>query len=474
MLEFRHAVLDGTMYDVLGLEFHQERDQGGAYNPIHTRAPSVRHGLCRTVVNDSVAMLFSEGHFPEIACKDEGCREALSAVIKDCQLPTAMIEGARWGSTGSVAFHVRALSSKVFVAPMRTTYLTPTWNPNDPDELILVTELYKVKGGDLRAMGYDIEPDTDAIDYWFKREWNATAENWFIPVRVSRENPALVPTVIDADRTVIHSLGFCPMVWVKNLPGGDDTDGTSTFDPIGISNEIEMDYQMSQGGRGLKYTSAPTTVIKTSDPKGAEHEHVVGDAILLPENGDARHLEINGQAVAAVIEYCEGVRKLTLEALGGSRIDPDKLSAAQSGRAMEMLNHNLIQLADTMRAPYGEHALLTIIGMIRKIAKKMPLVLRDGEKVGNLGTEKVSLKWPPWYPPTYADQAQQATALSTLKDKGLISTETAVASLAPVYDIEDQAEELKRINGEKQETADRDMNSQIAVAKAKPQAPKKE
>lgn len=471
IIEFRYSVLDGTMYLPLGLEFHEERNASGEYIPIAKRMPSVRHGLCRTVVNDSVSMLFSEGHFPELACNDEECRERMVAIIKDCKLQLAMIEGARWGSVGSVAFHVKVLANKIFVSPMKTAYLTPYWNFEDPDVLERVVELYKVKGASLKRMGYIIEPDTDNLDYWFKREWNAVAEHWFVPVRIDGERR---PEVIDMERSVIHGLGFCPMVWVRNLPGGDDIDGTSTFDPFGIENEIEMDYQMSQGGRGLKYTSAPTTVIRTNDPKGAEREHIVGDAIILPVDGDATHLEINGQAVMAVKDYCEGVRKLTLEALGGSRADPDKLSAAQSGRALEMLNHNLIQLADTLRTPYGEGALLSIIDMIKRISAKFQLVLRDGTKVEKFGNEKFTLKWPPWYPPTYADQAQQATALSTLKDAGLISTETAIASLAPVYDIEDQVKEFKRIEGERQATADREAQFQIEVAKAIKPAPGKE
>lgn len=465
VLEFRNAVLDGTLYDVLSLDFHQERNDANEYQPIANRKPSIRHGLCNTVVNDSVSMLFSEGHFPEIACKDETHREQLALVIEDCKLNAAMIEGARWGSVGSVVFHVRVLNSKFFVAPMRTTYLTPEYNPLDPDELIRVIEEYKVKGAVLEAMGFAIEKDTGSLDYWWRREWNAIAETWFKPIRVDGNKR---PTEIDLERTVTHNLGFCPMVWAKNLPGGDELDGTCTFDPFGIENEIEMDYQMSQGGRGLKYTSAPTTVIRTSDTKAMEHEHIIGDAILLPVDGDATHLEINGSAVMAVKDYCETVRKLTLEALGGSRADPDKMSAAQSGRAMEMLNTSLIQLADKLRTPYGKGALLSILRMFQRIASKFPIVLRDGTKVV-LKETPISLKWPPWYPATYADQAQQATALSTLKDAALISTETAVSAIAPIYDIEDQAAEIKRIEGEKEETAKRESENQIAVAQAKPQ-----
>ena len=35
--------------------------------------------------------------------------------------------------------------------------------------------------------------------------------------------------VVDAEQTVQHELGFVPIVWIRNLPGGDDIDGLPTF-----------------------------------------------------------------------------------------------------------------------------------------------------------------------------------------------------------------------------------------------------
>ena len=69
------------------------------------------------------------------------------------------------------------------------------------------------------------------------------------------------PPEIDEARTVHHGLGFVPLVWVRNLPGpsatGDANDGACTF-RAAIETQIEIDYQLSQAGRGLKYSSDPT------------------------------------------------------------------------------------------------------------------------------------------------------------------------------------------------------------------------
>ena len=74
MLDIMRRVLDGTLYDVLPYEFHDERGAGGEYIPLRARRPSVRYALPRVVVEDSVALLFSEGHFPAIDSPSQAVR----------------------------------------------------------------------------------------------------------------------------------------------------------------------------------------------------------------------------------------------------------------------------------------------------------------------------------------------------------------------------------------------------------------
>jgi len=70
ILDTLTRVVSGHLYDVLPYDFHDERSPGGEYVPLRKRRPSVRYPLCRVVVEDSVSLLFSEGHFPTIDCQD--------------------------------------------------------------------------------------------------------------------------------------------------------------------------------------------------------------------------------------------------------------------------------------------------------------------------------------------------------------------------------------------------------------------
>ena len=329
-----------------------------------------------------------------------------------------------------------------------TQFLTPVWQTEAPDTLEKVIEQYKVKGQVLKDAGYPVEATDIEAFFWFRREWTMDEETWFEPVKIVAGSE--IKFIRDAARSVKHDLGFVPMVWVKNLPGGTDIDGKPTFPAEAIDTQIEIDYQLSQGGRALKYAGDPTLMIK-EPAVDAEGSMVKGgaNALVVSGEGDAKLLEISGTATQAVIDYVKALREFALEGAHGNRSNADKLSAAQSGRAMELMMQSLIWLADKLRISYGEGALLELLCMIVKARKQFPLVLKDGTEIPELNTsEPISLRWPKWFAPTQADQQIQADTLTNLREGGLISRETAVATIAPGYDIADPADEIKRIEAD--------------------------
>ena len=441
-LAILRAVLDGTIYDVLPYEFHEEYNDAGEYVPLRDRAPSVRSNLCRAVVEDSVALLFGERHFPVVVCEDEATRAGLETLIRESGLNAVMMDGATRGAVGSIVFRLRILKGRVCFDALDTMFLTPSWDPEAPDRLVRVVERYKARGAELRARGYTIDDDALGEDFWFQREWTEAEEIWFEPRPVADRGQGLR---VDEARTLRHGLGFVPMVWTRNLPGGDEIDGAATF-RYGIEDAIAIDYQMSQAGRGLAYSSDPTFVVR--EPAGDEGPFVrsASNALIVSKDGDAKVLEISGTASGAVIEYCRAVREMALEAMHGNRADPQKFSGAQSGRALEWLNQGLVSLADKLRISYGEGALLSLLKMAARASRLYPV--RVGNKVARLAEADVSLRWPPWYAPTWQDRQAQANATQTLIGAGVLSTATGTALIAHTYDIPDVPAERARIAAE--------------------------
>ncbi len=439
-LDILRRMLDGTIYDALPYQFHEERNGAGEYVPLRMRKPSVRYGLCKLVVEDSVALLFSAAHFPAIDCADGGMAQLLADIMREARLNEVMIDAAIRGSVGSVAVLMRVLRGRVFFTVLESLYLTPQWDVLAPDTLSSVTERYKVSGTDLLAQGY---ADVDAAGlYWFQRVWDDQVETWYLPWLV---NDDAAQIIVDQPRSVAHGLGFVPVVWIRNLPGGDGVDGACTF-RAAVETNIEIDYQLSQAGRGLKYSSDPTLLIK--EPATSETEIVkgAGNALVVSEKGDAKLLEIGGTASEAVISYVRTLRDLALEAVHGNRASPDKLSVAQSGRALELMNQGLIWLADNLRISYGDGGVLALLKMVVRASNTYTLNVM-GQDIDALDTaQRISLRWPRWYPLSADDRLKEAQAVATLTNAGQLSRETAVKSLAADRSIVDVGAELDAID----------------------------
>lgn len=465
-LDVLNRVLDGTLYDVLIRQFHEEKSGSGEYIPLRERAPSVRYNLCRLVVDDTTALVFGEGRFPAVVCKDKDAAEAFADLVAECQLPAVMHAASLRGSVGSVAVLFRVLEQRPFFDVLDTRFLTPKWKALAPDTLESVTERYRVRGSVLADLGYTIDENDLGAQFWFQRIWDESAETWFLPWRSDAEKR---PPRVDPQRSVTHNLGFVPLAWIRNLPGGDAIDGACTFRQA-VDTAIEIDYQLSQAGRGLKYSSDPLLMIR--EP-AADDESIVrsaGNALVVSEKGDAKLLEIGGTAASAVIEYVRFLRELALESLHGNRSNADKVSAAQSGRALELLHQPLVQLADVLRTSYGVNGLLPLLRMVALASEKMPIRLRE-RTLRHMNTAGLTLRWPEWFDATEPDKQAQASTLSTLRSAGMISRETAIRVIGPSYDIEDAAGEMAKIAADEAAADARELAQAAAQTKITETAP---
>lgn len=187
-----------------------------------------------------MALLFSEGHFPTVASGDGAVQSALGALVRECRLNQVMVEAAVRGSIGSACVLMRVLKGRIFLEVLDTVWLTPTWDPEAPDTLLRVVERYKAPGSDLVAAGYE---GVDAAGtYWFQRRWDVDGETWFLPQAVGE----VLAARVDEVRSVRHGLGFVPLVWIRNLPGGVAPDGGCTF-RAAVETGIEIGRSVKMG-----------------------------------------------------------------------------------------------------------------------------------------------------------------------------------------------------------------------------------
>lgn len=469
VLDLYERCLNGTIYDNLSYDFHQEYmdDIHTSYIEIHQRRPCTRvgMGLIKIAVDQSASMTFGEGRMPAIECDDdENIETVLNNFIKENHLNQVMMDAAVKGSVGSIALRLRILKNRGFVDVLPTKFLTPEWDPFAPDTLIKVTEKRKVKGKELIANGYNIDEREAESMFWFQRIWDTNNETWYQPWPVNnKEKEPIIPQV-DTTRSVQHNLAFCPIIWIKNLHNGpNDLDGRSTFDAA-IDTCIEMDYLASQNVAGLLYNAVPTMVIQNPIDPSLPVIARPNQTLNLDATGDAKMLETSGNASHSIHEKIRMLRELAMEAMGGNRASPEKLGAPASGEAQKVMWHPTVMLADNLRNTYGVEGLLTLMRLVLKATKKYPLIIM-GQKVSNLRDDiMLTLKWPPFFPPTATDRAGLVTATRSALEGGIMSKETAVKSLASLYDVEDIEEELNKIKVDEAEADARAIEQAAQIA----------
>nr|WP_242011605.1 phage portal protein [Acetobacter fallax] len=447
-------VLDGTLYDHIPYPFFKSCDTDGTYIPINRRRPSIRSHLCSTVVDDSASLLFSQSHWPTVVAKtedgaDDNEREHLIRnIISDLNLASVMEQAAVMGSVGSVAILVQAVDDDLVVEIKKTCFLEPTFSLFDSRRLIRVRERYVVDSDGLERAGFGEYPPGN---YWFTRDFTENETVWYQPVKLESGQHTWDTLVKDEARSVEHGLGIVPIVWIKNLPGNDpgSPDGKCTF-AAGIDAMIDADYLLSQTVRGLRYSADPTMVLSTDEyqlpgmmspqmPKDASH------AISLPQGGDAKLLEINGTGAAASLNMWEALRALALEAMHGNRAHGDRVTAAQSGRAMELMCLGLTWLTGRLRRSYGEYGLVSVLNLICRISQIVPDLNVAGKFYGPVRSGNISLVWPPWFEPTFGDMQTMANAVQAARSANAISIDTAIRMMRPATHVQHVGEEKNKI-----------------------------
>ena len=464
--------LNGTIYDNLE-PFHLEytgQDDTGQYVPLVRRRPSIIYRIPKIIVDASVSMLFGEGHFPVPRCEHENTTQFLQYITRVCDLQGTMIDAARKGSIGSVVILVKVLEGHFYFEALHTVHLIPVFKRTQPKVLEKLQEKKKVDGAALRAQGYDIPEDKTRETYYVMREWTETEEIYYQPFDENKNDDETFVPQKDEKRSSKHDLGFVPATWIKNLPKSGGMDGHSTFEDI-LDICIEIDYQLSQHGRLLKYNSDPTLVIKNpTSLDGQELTKGIG-ALNLDEKGDAYLLEITTGATKSVIEYVKALREMALEIVRGNRANPDKVHGAQSGEALKMLNFELVSLVEEMRITYGEYGLQQVYCMILNMVESGKIEFDFDKSVPQPDKNcqgHIMLDWPAWYPPTALDKFNEAKTLSSLTKDGILSHKTATETIADEYNILDVDQELRDIEDHQNKMYDKEASLKQKAVEPRP------
>lgn len=479
MLSIFKMILDGTLYcEAFDRQYHDEwggNDANQYYIAEQHRAPSVTSGLAlmRAVVEESVSFLFGNDRFPEFMVDDEDTKDFIEKTVTDTRLVEIMQDAATRGSIGSVAIFLKVSKQRFFLEVFDTIFLTPTYDPDEPDQLIKIVKKHKLLGVDLVELGYSIAKENLQTKYWYHRYWDTNEEVMYVPYKVTDTTKPDFRLVRDEERSVTHKLGFVPFVWMVNMVGsGNKYDGKCTF-LGGIQNCIEIDYVLSRASRALKYNADPLTVIKVRNPETlAEFAKDAGNALVIGVEGDAKLLETSGNAAASSFDMVKQLRDSAMEAMHGSRHDPDKLATSNSSIALRLLHAPMLQLAGHLRLQYGEYGIIPLLKMMMQIAAKRQGTSIPMKLMGKIAPkvdidQDIVLNWPDYFAPAPYDVLQIAQAIPFWTDAGIFSKETIRENMRPFIDFGGSDEEAAKAEQDMDATQQREIDTQTAVEKAK-------
>jgi hypothetical protein len=452
-LDVYDRLLCGTFYDHLKYAFFDEKESGtGAPILLEERRPSTQFRLPSMVSRWSSRKLFAGRHRPKLRLPGAGDGPAaakpktaapksgapapapkkpagpsqrkrlapLNKLLRRYKFWQKMGEVVFFGSVGSVAvtFKVELPGAgakgdpKLALTIWKAKYCKPSFD--EFGELAQLRVQYTTTPAQLRALNITTDHEgkalDDALPYWFIRDYLPDVEMTYKPIKINDWNP--VDGFVGDDKankelkeiddlTIKHNLGFVPGQWFVNLPGGEGMDGECTWKDA-IPNSIDLDYSLSQLGRGIRYNSAPQLVLIGNLQSGditrgpmtalqmqAGYKEAGGDGTTIGA-GDAKLLEMTGSGVDKALAYIDHLRNYALEQIAASRKDPDKMKAPLSGRAMEYLDEDSNDLVMELRSQYGEDGALPLLKKIATAAEVLP----DGE----IGT--LTLQWPRMFQPT--------------------------------------------------------------------------
>lgn len=467
-LDLYDRLLDGTFYDHLKYAFYEETDPnmpGGKIIPIAERRPSAQFRLPRMVARWSSRKLWAGRHRPKLrlggadgAGPNTDGLVPLARLLRPAGLIKVLADATLNGSTGSVAVTFRTEGDddnmRVAFQLWRAKYCTPSF-----DQMGALAQLrvhYTVPAETLTAWGAKgLEPGGT---YWFIRDYLTTKEITYNPVKKDDWNP--LDGFVGSEKgspkeltewpemTVEHGFGFVPGHWFVNLSGGMAPDGCCTFYDA-IPNSIELDYTLSQTGRGVRYNSAPQLVVvgevlnagdfvrsaATQLNLRAGYKTEDGQAV---DGGSADLLEMSGTGTTAALALIDHLRNFALEQISASRKDPDKMKAPLSGRAMEYLDQDSDDLIMDLRDQYGDEGALPLL-------KKVALATKT---LSDAAAGTLALQWPRLAQPTPDELFALAQAFQIFIDplgktspgspgKPATATSPAVPAIDPIQPGDD-------------------------------------
>jgi hypothetical protein len=481
--------LQAKFYQHIPHAFCEETDRYNRYLKVWNRRPSVRLWIPSLGANLVSRKLFAGKHMPRVVHQNQKVLDALKWLIRTARLDLKMMEGAYRAQAGSVAFTFAVIDDVPVASGWAAQHCWPEFDDADQLENLMVA--YCVTGAKWIELGATTDVQHNPInpegEYWYVRIFDKNAVVTCHPIPYSAWNPVNGDEDLRRIKTEVpHDLGFVPAVWIKNLPGGDGVDGAPLAGKH-LDDCIHIDYTCSQVGRGGNYASAPQLMVKgriLNYEKGTGGVHVMGPSQMLQlpadrkdgeqavSGADAKIIEMNASGLEITMEkFVMHVKQWTQEGIGISRKDPNTITGTMSGKAMELIDEDFIDLVQVCRTALGEYGYLMVLKLLCLMCIKAAHAKFKG--INEKMVDELELEWPNLFSPSPQEVQYLVTAITSSIDAGLIDDVEGRTWLEKQIDkrstsIEGEPKYKPKLRKKQDIDADAAIKTAEATAKLKP------
>lgn len=391
----------------------------------------------------------------------EALTKFLRALVKAARLRRAAREFSRAAMTGTnscaVVLGTQGGHLVAHVEPGK--HCTPTYDPARPGELVAL---------DIRYVHQrEVQEGTSSRTqlFWYRREITATEDIVYVEVPF---RPGVAPEwKRDAEKSVVHNLGFCPVRWVRVLPDSSDlVDGQPIVDPALLPMLDEVNYTVSLKNRAVQYGCDPWTVrTGVLDGDGAVKKSP-GRIMDLPKGATLDLAETAGTGAQRAGEHLVDLDRRFRDAVAYVKAAPEMSVGKISGVVLEFLYAPMMAVASDLREDLGEQA---FVGLLNLALRIVAVVVGRGEDVWVQGAAEAArlitaaqlsgvwldvpmvLDWPPFFSQSIEEQKARVDATNAAVAGKLIAAKTGTRAVAPLFGVEDVDDEHEKIE---EETAD--------------------
>lgn len=495
-------------------DFWTGQDKDGKTVPLRERAPCVIYPLPKIATNRVVDFCFGETRFPALSvptAKDgaaiynlsiseqdaETLTNGIADLVKHANVRSTLVRMMRRGLQERTAVAIFSIRDGQFAVELPSPdHCQPTFVGDDPArELVALSWVYQ----------YDEEFYDEKLlcvatrRMWFRRDIDAIAVTEYEPVKCDIDDRKAPEW--KAKPPVPHGFGFCPALWVRNVPAEcSHLDGQALLE--GNLNECDaLNFAYSQRHRGVVFFGTPqpweTGVVEDDGPEATvrtakgyspdDKPAPYGAMAPKPARATAPDriwsyegegvklglLETTGAAFKVATEHVNDIRQRISEATSIVLADPDaaKGMGDLNAKLLAMLYAPMLSLVDTLRDETWWPALQSVIStMLRMLVavNGVGVLLPNAAKLATLlkrfavTTADTKSRWvcPPleavWgdsFAPSNTEIGEGIRAANDAKEAGLITTKTAAAFVGSYFGVTKPDQEVDEAAKEADERA---------------------